>query len=151
VPLEDISAPPADAAQFDSEALWQVVQRRVWQDRRVTIVRGGGGRDWLAQALTAAGASVSYLQSYARCGPAATPALLASLTAWRVRQEARWLLSSSEAIDHLAALLPGADWSGATALVSHPRIAGRARELGFGQVLSIRPTLDAVVQGLQAS
>jgi uroporphyrinogen-III synthase len=55
-----------------------------------------------------------------------------------------WLLSSSEAVDHLAALAPRADWSGALALASHPRIAERAERLGFGRVLPVRPAAEEV-------
>lgn len=150
VPTALISAPLPGAAQFDSESLWATLQEQSWVGRRVTIVRGEGGRDWLATTLLAAGAQVSFLQSYVRYAPAATPGLLAGLAHWRQCVEARWLLSSSEAIDHLAALQPGADWSAATALASHPRIAERAKALGFGRVLGVRPTLEAVLEGLES-
>jgi uroporphyrinogen-III synthase len=151
VPQAQITAPPADADQFDSETLWTQVEHQDWTERRVTIVRGEGGRDWLASRLGAAGARVVFLQSYRRCAPAATPALLASLNTWRQDPRARWLLSSSEALDHLDVLLPGADWSACTALASHPRIVQRAQALGMGRVLDIRPTVEAVAQGLQHS
>jgi uroporphyrinogen-III synthase len=150
VPPGQISSPALDATQFDSESLWAQVRHQPWAGRRVTVVRGEGGRDWLATTLTAAGAQVDFLQSYARRAPEPTSAFLASLSAWQQRQDACWLLSSSEAVDHLATLLPGADWSGATALASHPRINQHAQRLGFGRVLDSRPTLDAVVQALQA-
>ncbi len=151
VPPAQITAPPPDATQFDSETLWAQVRHQDWAGRRVTIVRGQGGRDWLATTLRAAGAQVTFVQSYGRSAPAATPALLTSLNGWRQRTQARWLLSSSEAIEHLGALLPGADWSASTALASHARIVERARALGFGRVLDIRPTVEAVVQGLRDS
>jgi uroporphyrinogen-III synthase len=40
------------------------------------------------------------------------------------------------------------DWSQATALTTHPRIAASARTAGFGKVFSCRPALDAVVAQL---
>ena len=46
----------------------------------------------------------------------------------------RWHFSSSEAIGHLLDLAPGADWSAASALATHPRIAEHARGAGFGLV-----------------
>ncbi len=60
------------------------------------------------------------------------------------------MFSSSESIAQLEALAPGAEWREATALATHPRIAQRAREAGFGRVLECRPSLDAVVACLQS-
>jgi uroporphyrinogen-III synthase len=151
VPAEAIVAPAADAAQFDSEALWRLLEHRgPWAGRRAAIVRGDGGRDWLADTLRAAGAEVEFVQAYARRAPEwgePERALLAQALADPERYA--WLLSSSEALDHLAALAPGADWSAALALASHPRIAERARALGFGRVLPVRPAADEVAAVLK--
>ena len=62
----------------------------------------------------------------------------------------RWLLSSSEALDALRLSACGADWAASTAWATHPRIAGHARRFGFGRVVEIRPTLDAVAAALSA-
>lgn len=150
VPAAAIVAPPADAAQFDSETLWALLKGQRWAGRPAWIVRGEGGRDWLADTLRAAGAEVAFVQSYARRAPEwgeAERALLARALAQP--ETVRWLLSSSEAVAHLGALAPGADWAGATALASHPRIAESARGLGFGTVVEIRPTVEAVEQVLR--
>lgn len=146
VPEAAIVQPTADAAQFDSEALWALLAPRLeWTGRRVAIVRGDGGRDWLATQLRQAGAQVEFVQAYARQAPqwgGAERALLADALA---RPSAyAWLLSSSEAVDHLAALVPGGDWASALALASHPRIAERAERLGFGRVLPVRPAAEEV-------
>src|SRR5262249_55325996 len=69
VPEAAIVAPPATAAQFDSEALWACIAGWAWHDRPVLIVRGNGGRDWLADRLRAAGARVVFVQAYARAAP----------------------------------------------------------------------------------
>jgi uroporphyrinogen-III synthase len=61
-----------------------------------------------------------------------------------------WLFSSSESIGHLQALVPTAVWGKARALATHPRIAQRARDAGFGQVHECRPSVDAVVACLQS-
>jgi uroporphyrinogen-III synthase len=55
-----------------------------------------------------------------------------------------WLLSSSEAAGHLLGLAPQADWSGAVAIATHPRIAQAAGVLGFGRVDVVAPTPQAV-------
>ena len=59
-----------------------------------------------------------------------------------------WMFSSSEAIDHLQALAPTAHWQAARALASHPRIAERARALGFGAVTLVSPTAFSVAEAV---
>jgi len=140
-----IVGPSPEAGTFDSEALWHRVEAWAWQARPVWIVRGNGGRDWLASRLADAGARVAFVQAYARALPRldeAGRALLAAACAepagWT------WMFSSSEAIDNLHGLAPKADWRSARALATHPRIAERARALGFGQVDVVAPTPEAV-------
>jgi uroporphyrinogen-III synthase len=174
VAAERLDAPPLDAGQFDSEALWQVVAAQVHAGDRVLIVRGaaaptgkraptgetapasdqgalnsqGAGRDWLTRQLVGRGAQVDLLVAYQRAAPA-----------WRaedlqlLRQAAGdgsvWLFSSSEAIANLSGALPGQDWASARALATHPRIAQAARQAGFGLVCESRPTLADVVSALK--
>lgn len=150
VPEEAIVMPPADSAQFDSEALWAVLERRrSWAGARTAIVRGDGGRDWLADQLRKAGARVEFVQSYSRRAPQLAfqeqqllEHALAEPTA------VAWLMSSSEAVEHLRALAPAASWADALALASHPRIAQSARRLGFGRVIDVRPTPQAVAEAM---
>jgi len=149
VPAERIVAPAADAAQFDSEALWSAIAGWPWAARPAWIVRGNGGRDWLGQQLRDAGAAVQVVQSYGRVAPTfsdAERALLAEALAQPVRWI--WMFSSSEAIDHLQALAPGAHWHAGRALASHPRIAERARALGFGAVTIVSPTALSVADAV---
>jgi len=152
VPAEQIVEPAADAAQFDSEALWQQLQRSDWQGAPVLIVRGEGGRDWLADTLRARGARVGWLAAYSRSAPHLDPAGQALLREALAGPRAHlWFFSSSEAIDNLAALAgAAADWSQARALATHPRIAARAQHLGLGQVTLVRPTLSAVRACIQS-
>ena len=149
VPDERIVAPGADAPQFDSEALWSLVAAWPWAGRAAWIVRGNGGRDWLGEQLRAAGADVRVLQSYGRAAPSLAPAERALLEA-ALAEPARWtwMFSSSEAIDNLRALAPSARWDAGRALASHPRIAERARTLGFGSVTTIAPSPAAVAAAL---
>lgn len=158
-----IDAPPASAAQFDSEALWRVIGERPWRDRQVLIVRGarradpggsGGspndatateGRDWLAQQFRHAGAQVNFVLAYLRGAPAFTPDQLRLVDA-STRPPAVWLFSSSEALEHL----PRRDWSQARAVATHARIAQAARRAGFGVVCESRPALDDVVRSIES-
>lgn len=147
-----IVAPPAEAGQFDSEALWSAISGWPWAARPVWIVRGNGGRDWLGQQLRDAGADVRVVQSYARAAPvldAGERALLAEALAEPVRWI--WMFSSSEAIDHLQALAPDAAWGAGRALASHPRIAERATALGFGAVTIVTPSPEAVAAAVAVS
>ena len=162
LPSDRIDAPPADAGQFDSEALWPVVAPQLRPGCHVLIVRGasvaddaepaavaGNGRDWLIRQCEQAGARVQTVAAYERQPPHWSAA------AHALRQQARapgsvWLFSSSQAIDHLLQAEPGADWSMAQALVTHPRIAARAREAGFGYVVETRPALADVSSALES-
>jgi uroporphyrinogen-III synthase len=151
VPDDRIVAPPPSAAQFDSEALWTRISGWRWTSRPVWIVRGNGGRDWLGQQMRLAGADVRVVQSYGRAAPALTVderPLLAAAQADPARWV--WMFSSSEAIDHLDAIAPDADWHAGRALASHPRIAQRAMALGFGAVTVVAPTPRAVAAALGA-
>lgn len=150
-----IDAPQPHAIQFDSETLWQVVAGQAAPGQRVLIVRGaeqgreGAGRDWLADRLLAAGVQVQSVTAYVRAAP--------QFSAEQMTQARRgadagtvWLFSSSQAVAHLQALLPGQDWSKAGAVATHPRIAQTAREAGFGVVCESRPTEDAVTAALES-
>ncbi len=120
---------------FDSEALWQQLHDRAWSGRQVLVVRGDEGRDWLAARWRAAGARVCFVSAYRRLPPVLDSHQRALLHDALARPAAHlWSFSSSQALAHLAALVPAADWSASRAVASHPRIAARARELGFGRV-----------------
>ena len=153
VPARLIVEPHVDADQFDSEALWQVLQTQAWEEASVLVVRGDGGRDWLAGQLRGAGASVSFVSAYRRVAPQFSDTSASVLqTALAAPKGHVWLFSSSEAVTNLMQLkqveaVP-VNWSLATAVTTHLRIVQSAEAAGFGKVLSCRPTLDAVVQQL---
>jgi uroporphyrinogen-III synthase len=60
------------------------------------------------------------------------------------------VFSSSEAVGHLQALAPCADWSASRALASHPRIVQAAQALGFGRVDRVAPDPQVVAAWLAA-
>lgn len=159
VPPTQIDGPAADAAQFDSEALWHQVSRQIRPGDRVLIVRGqsagaqggtqGTGRDWLAQQIEAAGGQVAFVAAYERGAPHLTAAEVA-LAQQAAHDGSVWLLSSSEAVAHLAQALPAQRWAQAHALATHPRIAQAARQAGFGHVRECRPALGDVVASIES-
>jgi uroporphyrinogen-III synthase len=160
VPPAQIDTPPADAAQFDSEALWQVIGQRDWAGQRVLIVRGqsGGhgaldaaadvvapGREWLARQFENAGAAVDFVVVYERRAPRFKAAQLQRIAASQ-RDGSVWLFSSSEALAHLP---QGTDWSQARAIATHSRIALAAEAAGWGVVIESRPALDDIVASIE--
>ncbi len=159
VPPERIDQPAAGAEQYDSESLWQAVGSQVGPGHRLLIVRGqsdcaaaspvGNGRDWLASRCRERGGRIDWCVAYRRRAPAwSAPQRELALSA--SQDGTVWLLSSSEALDNLSALLPGNDWSRARALATHPRIAQAAARLGFGLVRTSRPALDDLLLHLES-
>jgi uroporphyrinogen-III synthase len=147
IPSTQRVRPRDDAVQFDSETLWAELRERDWSGREVLIVRGNGGRDWLARTMEQAGARVQVVQAYRRSAPIWDTAQELVLAQAKEQPEHHlWLLSSGEGLDHL----PPADRSRWWALASHPRIAERARSLGWGQVHETRPDLASVIAAAQA-
>ena len=145
-----VEAPATDAPQFDSEALWSRLASWSWTGRRVLVVRGEDGRDWLAEQLRARGAEVSFVAAYRRrCPVLGAPAQGLLVAARADPAQHLWIFSSSEALVHLQSLAPGADWSAAQAVASHPRIAEAARRAGFGRVELVAPDAQALARHLR--
>ena len=176
-----IDAPNADSAQFDSEALWQVVSPSLKKQVPVLIVRGnedsldsnptltanatasansnpsnnqpvnpqGVGRDWLAQQIIHAGASVEFVVAYSRRPPQwSAPQLeIAKQAAF---DGGVWCFSSSQAVLHLQAQLPNVQWNKACCVATHARIAQTARDVGFVHVVQTRPVLSDVLASLES-
>lgn len=164
-----IDAPPADAGQFDSEALWPVVASQVRSGQRILVVRGassggsaaaaspapesrqaGNGRDWLIQQCEAVGARVESCVAYERSAPFWTVDQMAGARA-AASVGSAWLFSSSEAVNHLSTAVPHTDWSLACAIATHPRIAASAKAAGFGRVIETRPALPDVLRALESN
>lgn len=155
---ECIASPPANSPQFDSEALWVVVQHRVGPGFRLLVVRGttlgatqqdGVGRDWFAAQVLARGGSVDYVVVYERGAPQWSDATRAAVTQ-AAADGSVWIFSSSEAIANLLANVPGVLWQRARAICTHPRIAQAAHAAGFGVVCESRPALDSVLASIES-
>ncbi|CAG2127477.1 fused uroporphyrinogen-III synthase HemD/membrane protein HemX [Cupriavidus plantarum] len=141
-----------EPARFDSEALWSRLDRLPsiggYAGKRVLIIRGNGGRDWLAERLRDAGATVEAVEAYRRTLPEP------SAMQWQaVRDGLRpdappqaWLLTSSEAVRNLDALArlhlspqELARLLQVQCITPHARIAAQAESLGFAHVLPAAP------------
>ena len=145
VPPDHI-AQPAPGEPSESEALWRQVAAQGWGGRRVLIVRGEDGRNWLAQQFEQAGAAVEFLVAYQRRPPVLDePSARLLAAALDDPQGHVWVFSSSEAVAHLQALRPLAKWHASRAVATHPRIAAAARSAGFAQVLEVPPELEALL------
>lgn len=149
--VQAVVEPVADSPQFDSEALWLQLATSDWRGRKVLIVRGASGRDWLADRLRERGAVLQFVEAYGRAVPSLSADEQALLNgAIRAPSEHLWLFSSSEAITNLQVLAPEATWASAMAIATHPRIAQTARSLGIGRVHEARPSAEAVVACIQS-
>ena len=175
VATDRIDAPSADAAQFDSEALWQVVSPSLKKNAPVLIVRGsedasennapttehlkpsdnqpanpqGVGRDWLAQQIIEAGASVEFVVAYSRRPPQWSAQQL-DIAKKAASDNSVWCFSSSQAVLHLQAQLPDVRWQQARCVATHARIAQTARDVGFVHVVQTRPVLSDVLASLES-
>lgn len=152
VSAHQIDAPSADAQQFDSEALWQIVAPQIKPQSRVLILRGRdvgmpeSSRDWLAQQIMAQGAQVSTLVVYERRKPAFSNEQLQSCQAW-LRDGSVWLFSSSQALQNLSSSL---DASQGICICTHERIAQAAASRGFAVVCRSRPTIQDVIASIES-
>jgi len=130
----------ADDARQDSEALYARLDVPSLRGREVLIVRGNGGREWLADQLREAGVSVRTVEAYRRSVPVPDAAAWLALRAVLSGRHA-WTLTSSEAVRNLDDLaranLSPADLDtlhGAPCFASHARIVEQATSLGFRDV-----------------
>lgn len=149
---DQLISPSPDSEQFDSEHLWPLLEPLPWDGHHVLIASGGDqgearGRQWLTQRLQEKGARVSAVLAYQRRPARWTDAQQRlALLARQHPDEHIWLLSSSEAIDHLVQAWAdqGGLPPGARAMATHPRVAENARLAGFTHVCDTRPTPQAV-------
>lgn len=153
--------------RFDSEALFAALQaqlgERAFNGKQVLIVRGDGGREWLADRLREAGATVQAVAAYRRIVPAPTEqgwARVRTLLAGAPHNWG-WVVTSSEGVRNLHALarahLTEADvarLAHVPFVAPHPRIAETARALGFDSITSSGPgdaRIAAALRALSAS
>jgi uroporphyrinogen-III synthase len=159
-----IVSPDAQAEQFDSETLWPLLSPLDWQGRQVSIISGGDeneakGRTWLAGQWQSRGAQVSSLLTYQRGPGQWTPGQQHVARQALAAPDAHiWLFSSSQAIDHLAdhhvpalGLAAPPAWQDARAVVTHPKIAERAGQLGMTRLTFAKPSFAEVAEALRTA
>lgn len=126
------------ASRFDSESLLTLPDMHAMEGKRVMIFRGVGGRELLAETLSARGASVVFAECYRRTNPQRDAGELTRL--WQNNQLHALVVTSSEALRNLIALAGDADWLRHTPIcVNHERIAIQAREHGLQAALATTP------------
>ncbi|HET6718586.1 MAG TPA: uroporphyrinogen-III synthase, partial [Rhodocyclaceae bacterium] len=139
------------AAGFDSEALLACPELAgsALNGKTVILFKGEGGRDLLAATLSARGARVLPAPCYRRLPPAGDVAQLLTLHA--SGKLSGLVVSSSEAVRHLGALVPPAQrgWLENTVIFcSHLRIAAAARAIGCKNICLTAPGDAGILAGL---
>ncbi|MFC5694356.1 uroporphyrinogen-III synthase [Pseudomonas sp. GCM10022186] len=140
--LEDYGLPTSwPAAGDDSEALLalpQLAEALSVHDPRVLIMRGEGGREFLAERLRGQGVAVDYLELYRRC----LPDYPAGTLARRVEAERLngLVVSSGQGLENLQRLAGDAwaDLARLTLFVPSPRVAEQAIDAGAKNVVDCR-------------
>ena len=151
-----------ESTSFDSEGLFAAIDTALGaaslEGKRVLIVRGDGGREWLADRLREAGAEVEAVAAYRRLVPEP------SIGGWTRVHELlagaphAWLLTSSEGVRNLHELAQDhltadeiAQLRHATLVAPHPRIAQTARALGFDRITVSGAGDERIVRALLAA
>jgi len=118
---------PAKDDSQDSESLWRVITALDEMPRRVLILRGQDGRDWLADQFLACGVFVQIHPVYCRELATWPAALQTQLCHWVSKDvPVVWLLTSPHGIDAVMGQIQrvgAADWAlDCRYIVTHPRL-----------------------------
>jgi uroporphyrinogen III methyltransferase / synthase len=141
----DVLAPEAGA---DSDALLALPEMQAVAGKRVLIVRGEGGRELLAESLTARGAQVDYFECYRRAAPRTDPAPL--IQAWDRGEVHAVTVFSTQALENLIAVAGTQRLTRTPVFVNHARVAERAREAGVAEVIVAGARDEEMVEALVA-
>ncbi|CAH2790162.1 MAG: Uroporphyrinogen-III synthase (EC / Uncharacterized protein EC-HemX [uncultured Caballeronia sp.] len=153
-----VTETPTDP-RYDSEALYAAIEAHFGpdglKDKRVLIVRGDGGREWLADALSAAGAKVEKVAAYRRIVPEPSMRDWERIHALLAGVPHAWLLTSSEGVRNLEELArehltvdETLTLKRAPLVSPHPRIAEAARQAGFDRITMSGVGAERIVQAL---
>ncbi len=131
---------PDHASSQDSEALWTVLEPYLDDMKRILIVRGQAGREWLGERLEAAGKQVSRYSAYQRVpaewSKAQTMALRGDGPVVFVATSAQGLDAILENVRRLGLHTV---WEHAKFVVIHERIAKRLQSAMKAQDTNSRP------------
>ena len=157
-----VSGADDESASFDSEGLFSAIDASLGaaslEGKRVLIVRGDGGREWLADRLREAGAEVEVVAAYRRIVPEPSIGGWARVHELLAGAAHAWLLTSSEGVRNLYELAQEhltadeiAQLKRATLVTPHPRIAQTARALGFDSITVSGAGDQRIVRALLAA
>ncbi len=156
--LSDVNATiysPVDPHRTDSQTLLEVLDLDALRGKRVLIVRGESGREFLAEALRDSGIDVEQVAAYRRVAPVLDEAKRGQLLQL-ITSDADWVITSSEALRILIDMAgeSGGDESVAKMqrqrlIVPHVRIAETARSLGFTNVIQTGSGDEPLLAALQ--
>lgn len=141
----------APRERFDSEGLLALPELQSVQGKRVVIFRGQGGRELLAETLSARGATVEYAECYRRGLPQVDPAPLLARCARR--ELAAFTVTSSEGLANLREMLGEAGRAclqNTPLFAPHERIAAAARALSVRTVVQTDPGDEGLLAGMAA-
>jgi uroporphyrinogen-III synthase len=148
---------PAGEGKMDSEELLKSLPLAGLRGRRVLIVRGQSGRDFLSEALQEQGIEIEHVTAYRRLAPPLDERNRAQLLAL-ADGGGDWVVTSSEALRNLLEMtrLAGGDdrvvkLQRQRIFVSHHRIACTAQSLGFCSVILAGSGDERLIAALQSS
>jgi uroporphyrinogen III methyltransferase / synthase len=151
-----------ESTRFDSEGLFAAIEASLGaaslEGKRVLIVRGDGGREWLADRLREAGAEVEAVAAYRRLVPEPSIGGWARVHELLAGAPHAWLLTSSEGVRNLHELAQDhltageiAQLKRAALVAPHPRISQTARALGFDRITVSGAGDERIVRALLAA
>lgn len=125
-----------------SEALLESLVLREVKDRRITIFRGAGGRELLAEVLRSRGALVEYCESYARHYPKYDKATLLAALDLKDNKVNAIIFASGETLDnfhqHLQDHALTAKLMSVPVIVPSQRVQTLASDYGFKNIITAK-------------
>jgi uroporphyrinogen-III synthase len=142
---------PRNPQRTDSQTLLEALDLDALRGREVLIVRGETGRELLADALRAAGVTVTAVAAYRRAAPTFDPERRAQLGRL-LEHRNDWVVTSSEALRFLVGMAGqlGAGLRRQRLIVPHERIAETATELGFHDIILTGSGDEQILAALQS-
>ena len=122
--------------QHDSEGLLTLSQLSNVSKKDIVIIRGDGGRELIAEALSIRGANVHYFESYRRVWRNLS---INALKTWQQQQINCILVTSNALLEFIVNLIKNSDayWKeDCTWIVASSRIANNAEKMGLKRVIN---------------